>query len=429
MPPSQHSRVIALLLGFAFTLLALMFGAQCPGGGPDEPPFNPCEVDPAGCLDDAHYVGSSTCLACHPNFSAAHRLSGHTHALKPVEGTSPGYPAEAERASVPEPPAGFEWFDIDFVIGGYLKAANFVDDEGFLLTDGTAGTETQYNLANPIAQVPAEFVEYLPEQTTPHGYDYDCFRCHTTGPESFATNGGRRQGNRPGIGGTWVEPGVQCEACHGPGSLHIPDPAVGNILVSTSADSCARCHADPADPLRIAAEDGFLLGNLQYAEVQASPHRDFACTLCHDPHASVHYDEENAIRNDCQDCHTDVNMAVHEGVVFQWGDYTEPMTCRSCHMPPAARNASSASIPLERGAVARIGDTRSHVMYIDAVSTDPESMFTEDGTELRRDAEGKAAIDSCYTCQRCHHGLGNAFAFPAGEGCGFGRGIHEFGSP
>jgi hypothetical protein len=418
---------MAFTFVFVALLMALAPGVQCGGGDVPEPPLDPCEEDPASCLENAEYVGSNACLACHANFNEHHSLSGHNHALKLIEGTAPDYPDQADRAGVPEPPAGFEWFDIDFVIGGYLKGANFVDDEGFLLTDGTAGTESQYNLANPLAQLPAEFVEYLPDQATPHGYDYDCFRCHTTGPESVDTNGGRRQGNRPGIGGTWVQEGVQCEACHGPGSLHLPNPSAGNIQVFTSSTFCAKCHADPEGSLRIAAADEFILGNQQYAEVQASPHRDFACSLCHDPHASVHYEEDVAIRNDCQACHTDMNMAVHEGVVFEWGDYTETLTCRSCHMPPAARNASSASIPLERGGVARIGDTRSHIMYIETLTTDPLSMFTEDGTEVRRDAEGKAAVNSCYACQRCHHGLGNAFAFPESEGCGFGRDIHSFG--
>ena len=46
------------------------------------------------------------------------------------------------------------------------------------------------------------------------------------------------------------------------------------------------------------------------------------------------------------------------------------------------------------------GDLRTHVFYID---TDPDAnMFTEDGSFVKQDENGKAAVTMDYACQRCH---------------------------
>ncbi len=379
------------------------------------------DPDPPG--EPTEYVGSPTCLACHPGFGDSRH--GHAQAMKRVEGVAPSYPDVNATVGVPTPPEGFSWFDLDFVIGGYTKGARFVDSEGFLLTDGTAGTESQYNLPSDETGIAGGFAPHLPDQTEPLEFEYDCFRCHATGAMTLAESGGRQQGNRPGILGTWAEEGVACEACHGPGNLHLPNPSASNIVVDTSAEACAECHSTPGDPLTIAAHDGYIAGNQQYAEVQASPHRDFACTLCHDPHESAIHDPQIGIRNDCTACHADVTMALHEGKVFQWGSYTEELTCQSCHMPPAAKYLASNELAIEQGPVAPIGDTRSHIMWINTSTNDPSEMFTEDGSEVIRDADGNAEVAVCFVCYRCHHGEGNAFRLPADGGCAIGPGIHE----
>jgi hypothetical protein len=64
-------------------------------------------------------------------------------------------------------------------------------------------------------------------------FDLDCVSCHVTGwklpggPCDVASTEGRR--------------GVQCEACHGPASLHAVDPP-GHIVRDPPAAACASCH-------------------------------------------------------------------------------------------------------------------------------------------------------------------------------------------
>lgn len=372
----------------------------------------------------AEYVGAAACAACHQAPGALHAQHGHSHALKVIEGLAPDYPTMSGSGAVANPPAGFNWSDISLVIGGSAKSALFVDAQGFLLTDGTAGTLTQYNLANPPALLPAAFVPFKPQQVAPHPFGEECFRCHTTGPESLATNGGRRQGNLPGIGGTWSQTGVQCEACHGPGSRHLVDPAAGKLTVDSSGGICATCHVNQDEPSEITVEGRCIVGRQQYAELAASPHRGFSCTFCHNPHASILRDRENGLRNACANCHLDFDMAAHEGNVFQWGDYVEALRCESCHMPLVASNASCRDVELPRGEIVSIGDTRSHLVHIDTSALDPTDMLSADGMRVRLDEQGKASVPVCCVCQRCHHGLGNAFTLTAAEAGEIGRRLH-----
>lgn len=399
-----------------FSLVAActaLLTAGCPESASVLPPPDPNAP--------VEYLGAATCRACHSNIGELHQLHGHAQALKLTNGASPTYPTVSRPVGVPMPPDGFAWSDVDYVIGGYTKAADFVDTQGYVLTDGWTGVASQYNLANASAGLPAGFVSYLPDVTSPAPYTYSCFRCHTTGPVAFEDNGGRRQGNRPGIGGTWAEDGVQCEACHGPGSRHLYDPPAGNIVIDATANACRDCHSNPDNPTVLAASGGFIVGNQQYAEVQASPHAEFACTICHDPHASAIHDRSNGIRNECRDCHVDRGLALHTDRVYVYGDYTERLRCESCHMPLASRNASSATIG-SGDSVGRVGDTRTHIMWVSVLPD--AALVTPDGTRVVTDTDGHAAVPIEYVCLRCHHGQGSAFALTREAARAIADGIH-----
>ena len=393
---SIPARVVAVMMGS--TLLGCgIFSPEGGNGNGGSPP------------DAANYLGWATCRSCHPDFGALHALHSHSQALKLSQGVAPSYPVASEFAGVPTPPAGFGWSDISFVIGGYSKGANFVNADGFVLTDGWAGTPTQYTLRHLLPDIVPGFLPFRPDQTSPPPFSYTCFRCHTTGAQLLASNGGQREGHLPGVEGPWAEVGVQCEACHGPGSKHVPNPSAGNIILEGAADACKNCHVNPDAPDVLAAADGFIVGNQQYAEVQASPHASFSCTFCHNPHASALHDRGNGLRNRCQNCHVDIKMRIHgEGKIFVLGDYVEHMSCETCHMTFAAKNVVSAA-PERTNGLGRIGDTRTHLMYVDVVPRDFTTMFSPDGQHVLRDSSGKARITLDFVCLRCHTGKGSAF--------------------
>ncbi len=401
---ARHCRVAGAGL---VASLCLMGG--CPSTLVEDsgPVFNNT-TDPAN--GGAGYIGSAACAACHPSVAVDTRLHAHSHALSPIEGRAPEYADEGTRAGVPNPPAGMTWNDISYVIAGYLHGAFFVDSDGFVATDGVAAVNTQWNLDFSANGTDAGFTAFLPAQTTPLPYDYQtCFRCHTTGPRAQDADDPRSQDGRPGILGTWAEPGVRCEACHGPGSSHSPSPDSRSIFVDFTPKTCGGCHTGSDDPNVITAQDGFLASGTQYAQLLASGgHSTFNCTVCHDPHASITYDREHGLRNDCSVCHLDANMALHDGAVFESADYAEAVNCVSCHMPLAGLAASSAPAAVV-GPTARIGDVRAHIFRIDTENAAADAMFTADGSTVQKDADGKAAVTVNFVCLRCHSGAGNIF--------------------
>jgi hypothetical protein len=410
----------------SFAISWLFLGGCVPVAPPDggSGAFNNT-TDPTN--KGASYIGSAACISCHTNVADKHTLHAHAHALTAVEGLPPTFPPQADRAVVPDPPPGFDWTDISYVIGGYTHMARFVDVDGFRLTTGATGVPTQWNLLFGVNNTQPGFVNYADQAAAPPPYTHDCFRCHTTGPVMQSLDDPRFQENRPGILGTWAEAGVQCEACHGPGSNHAPNPSARDLFVDRSASACGQCHSrNNLDAIE--AVDGFILNYQQQNELRASGgHASFNCTFCHDPHASPTYDRDNAIRNACTSCHAGHTMAGHRGRVFVRGSYVEELSCVSCHMQFASKSTSSAT-PDVAGPIGRIGDLRTHIFRINTDAVTSEAFFTEDGSAVRKDDQGRAAVTLDYICFRCHNDLGNAPSFSLSIGSGVAQDIHVFDS-
>jgi hypothetical protein len=127
-----------------------------------------------------------------------------------AEGKAPAYPA----TKLKNPPEGYTWDDILYVIGGFNWKAQFVDKQGNVIT-GDAEAKTQYNLQNKVLKLGDDWVAWHAGETV----GFDCGKCHTTG---YIPQG--NQDGLAGLQGTWHEDGVGCEGCHGPGSNHVNDP-------------------------------------------------------------------------------------------------------------------------------------------------------------------------------------------------------------
>jgi hypothetical protein len=439
-PFANRSRLIGLLLA---GLLAATIGGVtgCPpaDGGPNEPnvpgePNEPGDSDVFNNTTDrtnngATYIGSDACAACHPDVGARHAVHGHARKLNKIEDGAPSYPAAAARAGGFEPPDGKDWEDVAYVIGGYIRKARFVDVDGYVMTDGVEGVNTQWNLDFPTTGLSAGWVAYEADRDPddPKPYDYSCFVCHTTGPTEFDPDNPAFQDNRAGMEGTFAEPGIQCESCHGPGSNHIPNPAARDIYVDQRAAACNECHNRPfqSDDGVIRASGGFIRHYAQYPELQASGgHSAFTCNTCHDPHVSVTYDRENALVATCTECHPNRDMAYHEEEVFVRGDYSETLSCESCHMPFATRSAGVAPSTVV-GDLGRMGDMRTHIFRINSDPVDFTTMFSADGSEVVKDASGRAAVTLDFVCLRCHNGIGNVFALTVEQAALLAPALHR----
>jgi len=150
-----HLYAFLSLLGF--TLLAMACtGAEGPEGppGPAGPPGPEGPQGPQGQEGSAgesgepgptgaEYVGAEICAGCHPEISEVFAKSGHAWNLNSV---IDGNPIEYPFSSVPDPPEGYTWEDISYVIGGYNWKARFVNNDGYIITGYTTTSTSTKNV-------------------------------------------------------------------------------------------------------------------------------------------------------------------------------------------------------------------------------------------------------------------------------------------
>ncbi|MCK5661606.1 MAG: hypothetical protein KAH86_09610, partial [Methanosarcinales archaeon] len=193
------------------------------------------------------YVGNSTtCGGCHPTAFAEWSDTTHTSKLIPKD--------DAVARGLPNPPSGYSWDNVSYVIGAKWKI-RYVNDTGYIITDGGMN---QYNIATQ------EWVDYHKDETRV----YNCGHCHNTGYLGAMSDETREpwrtlrdQGQYPdgvydnslasGFAGYWAENSIGCEACHGPGGDHVTGPNKLNIVnasvVSNSPEICGDCHVRQSD--------------------------------------------------------------------------------------------------------------------------------------------------------------------------------------
>jgi hypothetical protein len=239
----------------------------------------------------AKYVGSGTCGTCHLVQHNDWVVSGHPYKLRKAE--------DAMKAGLPLP-EGWTWNEISYVIGGRNWKTRYVDKKGFIITmtgpDKSKPGKNQFNLET------GTWSNYhAGEKNKP----YNCGRCHTTG---YSKKG--HQDGLPGMIGTWAEPGIGCEACHGPGGDHVAKGGDKKLIkIDNDKSMCGQCHIRGKSNT-IPAKGGFIRHHEQYNELLASKHAIFNCTTCHKPHK--HSKFVDAMKIQCGSCHAK-QMASYAG--------------------------------------------------------------------------------------------------------------------
>jgi hypothetical protein len=264
-----------------------------------------CDVSDCAGGSGIAYVGSATCKGCHVEIGEKVDKSGHPYKLnRVVGGVRPELPFDSQTGGIPSPPLGLTWDDITYVIGGFGWKARYIGTDGYIVTGGS-GDGVQWNFPNSVLGAPGGWVEYHPGEMKP----YDCGSCHTTGwipcPVGDATC--EHQDGLAGMAGSFEEPGVQCEACHGPGNLHAANPYLVDIKIDRDAEACGSCHRRGAVET-IDAGGGFIKHHEQWEEQFQSKKHSMRCIDCHDPHASSKFADavvnpNKGIRVACLSCH------------------------------------------------------------------------------------------------------------------------------
>lgn len=372
---SKHRATYLLMVGTgAFCLLAgllFLFGqAATPVLAQEDMEATPeASVDISA--DGAEFVGSRECFSCHRgDVRDVHETSPHALALQ--ETGENGEPVLADLSATSAPEIQFPGEDaarqltaedIAYVIGAGRVVQRYLyeaDDGQYLVLPYEWDTVEQ------------AWRPYSPGHPWPDtSYDWitNCAGCHTTGLDSET--------------GEWLESGVQCEACHGPGSAHIDAAdAAGRrpseeetlairatIYNSPDAQMCGQCHGagvSTVDNLPYAAgyrpgdnlPDTYALVapddsahwwptghakqvNMQYNEWINNAHASSLETL----HQSAFPADDT-----CLSCHSaDAAFSARQLELYDLGDLSDPapapatlntaqfgVTCITCHAPHKA---------------------------------------------------------------------------------------------
>ena len=359
---------------------------------------------------EATYVGRGACAQCHPTETRLWEGSHHDLAMQ-----------VADKSTI----LG-DFDDATFTYNGVTSTFFERDGKYFVRTDGADGELQDFEIAYTFGAVPLQ--QYLIEfpggryqalslcwDTRPveeggqrwfhlypdAGIDHDdelhwtgvnqnwnfmCAECHSTDLKK------RFLASEDRFDTTFEEINVSCEACHGPGSLHVEwadavalrrqppydnghmglvvrleDPGRGTWIVSPETGSgtrlappvetqemetCARCHSRRGliweeyefgkpllDTHRLAVlEEGLYHADGQIEE-EVYVHGSFlqskmfqkgvSCSDCHDPHhLEMHFPDDSV----CVRCHSREKFATQEHH-FHKPD-TKGAFCVDCHMPP-----------------------------------------------------------------------------------------------
>lgn len=347
----------------------------------------------------ATFVGSLTCKRCHERAFLDWKTSLHSRMMRDV---SVEPLANIGDFTTPSDIRTFTMEDVTYTLGGQWKQ-QYIQKVGEDFTVLPA----QYLVLD------GKWEPYFPEDPKKRDWFTECAGCHVTGldPENKK----------------FVEMGIACEACHGPGSNHveaIPGYEIPTITMANrlgprlAAQICGSCHTrgrdkegtyafphdyqrakgvgtlrryfneiNPSDhPEYFWPSGESRASNQQYIDWKKSEHYKVGvnCITCHDTHRSQSALQAGGevpnplmvIRSKtrlfgdmlCKNCHTATTYrSVHR--IHTFG------SCIRCHMPKVA-------------AIGEKGDSHSHTfrfMY-------PQATVKAGGLDKQPNA-----------CSACHH--------------------------
>lgn len=417
--------LFALLVPLAcMTLLAACGNDdEAPGSGDSEFAF--LNHDP-----EATYVGKEACRACHPSqydsFTASQmgrsfRLATRSNSDAEWEGISPIYDEPNDLYYLPIR-RGEDLFVKEYRLAGRDTVHQRVEQIDYIVGSGQHTNSHMRDENGFVYQIPVTWYSQDGIWDMPPGFgssesQFDrpipeaCMTCHNAMP-GFVEGSENRFSHVP--------EGIDCERCHGPGSIHVREMDAGNLVdVSQEADLtivnprrlspviqmdiCESCHNQGATVYREGMGPSSFRPGMRLEDIQSvfmprdadstssfvmashpvrlrmsacfegshepgSALPPMTCLTCHNPHISIESYEEDHYEQACQSCHaSDAASATipscTEPTVVSAGGSGD---CVSCHMP----DSGTSDIP--------------HVVITDHYIRTPSPPLTSDEVDERK---------------------------------------------
>lgn len=347
----------------------------------------------------ATFVGSETCKRCHERTYLEWRTSLHSRMMRDTR------LEQAANIGDFESPSNVRTFtkeEVDYVLGSQWKQ-QYMKKEGQELIVLPA----QYNVTN------GDWAPYFPDKPAKRNWFKECAGCHATGVDPEKK--------------TFVEMGIACEACHGPGSNHVeavPGHEIPTIIQASrltpalAAQICGSCHTGGHDkskkyayPAAYQTHKGEANIRLYFDEFSPEMHPDYFWPSKESKHSNQQYldwkqSEHAKVGVTCITCH-DVHKS--KSALQAVGEVPNPLViirsktrlfedklCKSCHTTPSYRSVHrihtfGSCVRCHMPRVAKIGeagDAHSHTFRF----MFPQFTLKAGGTDKQPNA-----------CNSCHH--------------------------
>ena len=336
--------------------------------------------------DTAHYVGMSTCQQCH---NPIHTSFMHT-----------GMGQSWDSATMQKSKAVFDkhavvydkfknfyykpyWKDsalyiLEYRLNGRDTTYRREEKIEFIVGSGQHTNSHIWNSNGYLFQAPLTFYTQKGMWDLPPGFEdgansrwnriisNECMSCHNMYPQPDFTADNKFVS---------VKTGIECERCHGPGSIHVAEKLTGIIIdtskqadrsivnprrlsVELQTELCERCHLQGISVLQEGKtffdfKPGMMLNEVENvfmprytggdnSFIMAS-HADrmkqskcfiesktMSCLTCHNPHISVKLTSIETLNDQCKSCHNTSEKSCTETVVNR---SMQDDNCYYCHMP------------------------------------------------------------------------------------------------
>ncbi len=390
---------ITWLVLFSVMLFIIMFNSQC-NNNTDVKEIKSSDSLYLNHGDTATYVGINTCKTCHYNIYESFIQTGMGQSfdkaskLKTAALFGPAMTVYDKFNDMYYHPyfSGDTMKLIEFRLEGKDTIYKRQETVNYIIGSGQHTNSHMMIRNGYLTQMPLTFYTQKKQWDLPPGFEdgynsrfsriigLECMSCHNSYPE-FVEGSENKYSAIPN--------GINCERCHGPGSIHVKQVSSGNI-VDTSRfidytivnpgkldpelqfDVCQRCHlqgnavlkenrsfydfkpgqrlsdyitvflpkysnsddqfimASHAD--RLKQSQCYIKSKTQTKHNTLRPYKNtMTCVTCHNPHESVKFKKDEFFNNKCNNCH---NTSQHNLCTASKNILAQAQNnCVSCHMP------------------------------------------------------------------------------------------------
>lgn len=350
--------------------------------------------------DTAHYVGMHTCRLCHADIYESFIQTGMGQSFDHASPTKSAGKF-GKHAVVYDKYSDFYYHPywqgdsmkiMEFRLSGKDTVYKRIETVDYIIGSGQHTNSHIYSSNGYLHQMPLTFYAQREKWDMPPGFEkgyntrftrnigLECMSCHNALP-GFVMGSENKY--------TKVPNGIDCERCHGPGSIHVEQKRTG-VLVDTSRyidysivnpgklpidlqfDVCQRCHLQGnavlkegksfydfrpgmklSDVISVfmpkykGAEDEFIMAShadrlkMSHCFIESfkpgesnslRPYKEaLTCVTCHNPHVSVKVTGQEVFNKACSNCHGNkVKEVCSEKMEVRMKVNDN---CVSCHMP------------------------------------------------------------------------------------------------